>query len=80
MILFKLLTKKSVKDSALQFQILRVNFHKFHARFSRRLSQLEEAIRSFVQDGFQKMLKGAHKMQRMGLGFNFFKVIPQRGR
>jgi hypothetical protein len=33
-------TKKFVKDGALQFQNFRVNFHKFHALFSTRLSQL----------------------------------------
>jgi hypothetical protein len=31
--------KKSVKDSALQFHNFHVNFHKFHALFSTRLSQ-----------------------------------------
>jgi hypothetical protein len=38
MILFKLLTTKSVKDSSSsQFQNFRVNLHKFHALFSMRL-------------------------------------------
>jgi hypothetical protein len=32
--------KKYVKDSASQSQNFRVNFHKFHALFSMRLSQL----------------------------------------
>jgi hypothetical protein len=32
--------KKSVKDGASQFQIFRVNFHKFRVLFSTRLSQL----------------------------------------
>jgi hypothetical protein len=36
----KVLTKKFVKDGASQFQNLLVNFHKFHALFSTRLSQL----------------------------------------
>jgi hypothetical protein len=30
MILFKVLTKKFVKDGASQFQKFRINFHKFH--------------------------------------------------
>jgi hypothetical protein len=33
-------TRKCVKDGASQFQNFRVNFHKFHALFSMRLSQL----------------------------------------
>jgi hypothetical protein len=37
--IFKLLTKKFVKDGASQFQNFRANFHK-HALFSTRLSQL----------------------------------------
>jgi hypothetical protein len=32
--------KKFVKDGASQFQNFRVNFHKFHALFSTRLSQV----------------------------------------
>jgi hypothetical protein len=32
--------KQSVKDGVSQFQNFRVNFHKFHALFSARLSQL----------------------------------------
>jgi hypothetical protein len=35
-----------VKDGASQFQNFRVNFHKFHALFSTRLSQLGYAITS----------------------------------
>jgi hypothetical protein len=54
MIFFKVLTKKYVKDNASQFQNLRVNFHKSHAPFSTRLSQLGYAITSFAQDGFRK--------------------------
>jgi hypothetical protein len=47
--------KKIVKDGASQFQNFYVNFHKFHALFSMRLSQLGYAIiTSFAQDGFQK--------------------------
>jgi hypothetical protein len=40
MILFKVLTKKHVKDGTSQLQNFSVNFHKFHTRFSTRLSQL----------------------------------------
>jgi hypothetical protein len=40
MILFKVLSKKFVKNKASQSQSFRVNFHKFHTLFSVRLSQL----------------------------------------
>jgi hypothetical protein len=36
----KVLINKSVKDGASQFQNFHVNFHKFQALFSKRLSQL----------------------------------------
>jgi hypothetical protein len=39
-ILIKVLTKKFMKDGASQFQNFHVNFHKFNAPFSTRLSQL----------------------------------------
>jgi hypothetical protein len=38
--LFKVLTKKFVKDSPSEFQYFHVNFHKFHGLFSTRSSQL----------------------------------------
>jgi hypothetical protein len=37
---FKSVDQKYVKDGASQFQNFRLNFHKFHALFSTRLSQL----------------------------------------
>jgi hypothetical protein len=53
--LFKVLTKKTVKDDAPQFQNLHVNFHNFHALLSTRLSQLRYAIIiSSVLDEFRK--------------------------
>jgi hypothetical protein len=60
-----MLTKKFVKDGASQFQNYHVNFHKFQALFSMKLSQLSYAVTRFEQDGFRKMLKGAHKTQRI---------------
>jgi hypothetical protein len=67
---------KFVTDGASQFQNFRVNFHKFHALLSTRLSQLGLAITSFVQDGFQKC--SWVRKNRREFGFNFFRVIPQR--
>jgi hypothetical protein len=43
-----------VKDGASQHQNFCVNFHKFHALFSTRLSQLGYTVTSFSQDGFRK--------------------------
>jgi hypothetical protein len=51
MILFKVLTKKYVKDGASQFTNFHVNFHKFQALSYTRLSQLRQAITGFAQDG-----------------------------
>jgi hypothetical protein len=48
--------QKFVKGGASQFHKFRVNLHKFHALFSMRLSQLDQAITSFAQDGFRKYL------------------------
>jgi hypothetical protein len=50
-ILFSAVSKKSVKDGVSQFQNFRVNFHKFHALISTRLSQLGYAITNFAQVG-----------------------------
>jgi hypothetical protein len=62
MILFEVLAqkKKIVKEGASQFQDFRVNFHKFHALFFTRLSQLGYAI------------TGAHKTQGMASALTFF--------
>jgi hypothetical protein len=43
-----------VKDGASQFQSFQVNFDKFHALFSTRLSQLGKATTSFAQDESRK--------------------------
>jgi hypothetical protein len=61
-ILFKVLNKKVVKGGALQFQNIRVTFHT--------LSQLGYDITSFAQ--------GCARNTKNGLGFNFFRAIPQR--
>jgi hypothetical protein len=42
------------KDGTSQFQKFRMNFHKFHALFSMRLSQLGYASKNFWKDGLQK--------------------------
>jgi hypothetical protein len=44
MLLFKVLTKKIVKNGGSQFQNFHVNFQKFHALFITRLSHLGYAI------------------------------------
>jgi hypothetical protein len=43
-----------MKDGASQFQNFRVNFHRFHALFFTRLSQLGYARTSFAQTWFRK--------------------------
>jgi hypothetical protein len=60
-----------MEDGATQFENFYVNFHKFHSLFYMRLSQLGWAITCFVQGEFERMLTGAHKMQRMALALTF---------
>jgi hypothetical protein len=58
-----------VKDGASQFQNFCVNFHKFYALSSMRLSQvrLSEVLARWVP----KILTGAHKMQRLASALTF---------
>jgi hypothetical protein len=83
MFLFQVLAKKYVKNGTSQFQNLRVNFHKFHVPFSTRLSQIGQAITSFVQDGFNNNeLKEGVKTWLSLMAADFFdtgvqKLIPQ---
>jgi hypothetical protein len=78
MILFKVLIKKFVKDGASQFQNVRVNFHKFHALFPTRLSQLGKATASCAQDGFRKCSRVRTK-RREWLRLTFFKRYHKDG-
>jgi hypothetical protein len=71
MILFKVLTKKFVKDATSQFQSFHANFHKFHALSSIRLSVMT-GHHKFCTLWILKMLTGVHKTQRMALALTFF--------
>jgi hypothetical protein len=75
--LFQNADQKFVKDGASQFQSFRVNFHKCHALFSTRLSQLGYAITSFEQEGFRKLSRVSIK-RREWLRFCFLRAVPQR--
>jgi hypothetical protein len=67
--LVRVVIKECVKDTASQFQKFRVNFYKFHALFSIRLSHLGYAIiTSFAQNGFQKIQKFSHNAENV-VGF-----------
>jgi hypothetical protein len=69
MILFKTLTKKFVKDGALQFQKFCVNFAQFYALVSMRLFRL--GCLKFCAQSVLRMFTGVHKMQRMVLALPF---------
>jgi hypothetical protein len=58
-----------VKDGASQFQNFYVNFHKFRALLSMRLSQARPS--EILCKMASKMLKGAHKTQRMTAALSF---------
>jgi hypothetical protein len=75
MILFKVLTKKCVKDSASQFQKFRVNFHKLHAQFS----TVRLGYYKFWARWVLKMLTGAHKTQRMASALSFLEQNHEDG-
>jgi hypothetical protein len=66
-----MLTKKFVKDGAGQFQNFCVNFHKFRALFSAKLSLLGWTFWKFCARWVRKMLTGVHKMQRMASALNY---------
>jgi hypothetical protein len=79
MILFKGMTKKTVKDGASQFRNFHVNFHKCHALLSKRITIVRLGYHKFCARWVPKMLTGAHEMLRMALAFvDFFRAIPQR--
>jgi hypothetical protein len=64
MILFKVLTKKCVKDSASQFQNFPMIFHEFHALLYGIIT-VRLAYHKFCVRWVLKMLMVAHKTQRM---------------
>jgi hypothetical protein len=77
-ILFKMLTKKFVKDSASQFQTSPMNFHTFRALFSARLSQarLSQVSRKIGSENAHGCAQNAEN----GFGLDFIRAIPQRCR
>jgi hypothetical protein len=70
MVLFKVLTKKFVKDGTSQFQKFLVNFHKFRALFCMRLSQtrLPQVLRNM---GYENACGWAQNAAN-GLDLDFF--------
>jgi hypothetical protein len=79
-----MLTKKFVKDGASQLQNFRVNFHTFQVLFYTRLSQIDYAITSFAQYGFNSNgeLKEGVKTWLSSMAADFFdtriqKLIPR---
>jgi hypothetical protein len=73
-ILFKVLTKKFVKDGASQFQNFHVNIHMFHSLFSARISQIGQAVTTFAQDGFnsnEELMEGV-KTWLSSMAVDFF--------
>jgi hypothetical protein len=67
--MFKVLTKKSLKDGASQFQNFCVNFHKFHTPFSMRLSQakLSQILCKMVSENAHRCPQNTEN----GFGFDF---------
>jgi hypothetical protein len=81
MILFKVLTKKFVKDGASQLQNFCVNFHKFHALFcikiiTFRLGCHHKLCARWI---LAKMFTGVHKMQRIALSLIFLEQYHKDG-
>jgi hypothetical protein len=71
-ILFKVLTKKFVKDSASQFQNFCVNFHKSHTLFCTRFSQAS------LSQGMHKMgSENAHGCTQRAQNFFSFDFLER---
>jgi hypothetical protein len=75
--LCKALIKWSVKNGASWFQNFYVKFHKCHIILYE-IIRVRLGYHTFYNGWVQKMLTGAHKMQRMVSALTFFKVIPHR--
>jgi hypothetical protein len=76
-ILFKMLTKKFLKDGDSQFQNFRVNFHKFHALFCTRLSQtrLSQVLRKMDSENAH----GCAQNAKNSFGFDFLERYNKDG-
>jgi hypothetical protein len=68
-----------VKDRASQFQNFPMNFHKFHALFSMRLSLIGYAATSFAQDCFRKYSWVHTTLKRMASGLTFLERYHNDG-
>jgi hypothetical protein len=77
--LFTVLTKKFVKDGTSQFQNFHVNFHKFHALLSVKLSQARLCYHKFCATWVPKMFMGAHKTQGMAWVLTFLERYHKDG-
>jgi hypothetical protein len=77
-ILFEVLTKKLVKDGASQFLNFYMNFYKFLAFFSARVTEtrLLEDLRKMDSENAHGLTQNAEN----GFGFGLFKTTPQRWR
>jgi hypothetical protein len=63
--------QKFVKDSGLQFQNFRVNFHKFSHTLLYEIITVRLGCHKFYARLVPKMLTGAHKTQRMASTLTF---------
>jgi hypothetical protein len=72
--LFKVLTKKFVKDGTSQFQKFHVTFHKFHTLFSMRLS-----VRLGYHMTGSKNAHGCAQNTKNGFDFDFSEPIHKDG-
>jgi hypothetical protein len=66
-----------VKDGPSQFQNFRVNFHKFHALYE--IITVRLGYHKFCASWASKMLKGAHKTQRMASAMTFLERYHKDG-
>jgi hypothetical protein len=77
-VLFKVLTKKFVKDGTSRFQNFSVNFHKCSCSVLYEIITIRLGCHKICSRWVPKMHTGVHKMQRMAFGFYFFRAISQR--
>jgi hypothetical protein len=76
MILFKVLSRKFFRDDTSQFENFRVNFYKFHALLSMRLSQarLSQILHKVGSENAHRWAQNAEN----GFGFDVVRAISQR--
>jgi hypothetical protein len=77
--IFKVLTKKFVKDQRFPISELSRKFPQISRTVLYEIITVRPGYHKFCAEWVPKILAGAHTTQRMGLALTFFRATPQRG-